>query len=57
MSQATQTFQLLIGGALADSASGETFETIDPSTGEVYATVFKAGRSLRNTRKETGLLP
>src|SRR5438105_11189489 len=43
MSQATQTFQLLIGGALADSASGETFETVDPSTGEVYATVFKAG--------------
>src|SRR5438128_2315809 len=43
MSQSTQTFQLLIGGAFADSASGETFKTIDPSTGEVYATVFKAG--------------
>jgi aldehyde dehydrogenase (NAD+) len=39
----TETFQLLVGGELTDAASGETFDTIDPSTGVVYAKVAKAG--------------
>ena len=28
-----EDWQLVIGGALTDAASGETFESIDPSTG------------------------
>ena len=39
----TDTHQLVIGGGLSDAASGETFESIDPSTGEVFGTVAKAG--------------
>ncbi|MEI5675774.1 MULTISPECIES: gamma-aminobutyraldehyde dehydrogenase [unclassified Nocardioides] len=34
---ADQTFQNVVNGALVDSASGETYEVIDPTTGEVYA--------------------
>jgi acyl-CoA reductase-like NAD-dependent aldehyde dehydrogenase len=37
------TYQLLIGGELVDAASGQTFESIDPSTGEAFATVAKGG--------------
>lgn len=37
------TEKLVIGGELVDAASGETFETIDPSTGQPHATVAKAG--------------
>jgi aldehyde dehydrogenase (NAD+) len=40
----TETHQLVIGGDLVDAASGETFESIDPSTGEVFASVAKAGK-------------
>ncbi len=39
----TGTYRLVIGGDLVDAASGETFESIDPSTGEVFAAVAKAG--------------
>jgi len=39
----SDTHQLVIGGDLTDAASGETFESIDPSTGEPFATVAKAG--------------
>jgi aldehyde dehydrogenase (NAD+) len=39
----TDSYQLVIGGELVDAASGETFESIDPSTGEPFATVAKAG--------------
>ena len=35
----TETYQLLIGGELTDASSGETFDSIDPSTGEPFATV------------------
>jgi aldehyde dehydrogenase (NAD+) len=35
--------QLVIGGQRSDAASGETFESIDPSTGEAFAMVAKAG--------------
>jgi aldehyde dehydrogenase (NAD+) len=36
-------YQLVIGGQLADAASGETFDSIDPSTGKAFATVAKGG--------------
>ncbi|TMK96451.1 MAG: aldehyde dehydrogenase family protein [Actinobacteria bacterium] len=36
-------YQLVIGGQLADAASGETFDSIDPSTGKAFATVGKGG--------------
>ena len=39
----TDLNQLVIGGELTDAASGETFESIDPSTGEPFAQVAKAG--------------
>ena len=35
----TQSRQLLIGGEWVDAADGETFDSIDPGTGEVLATV------------------
>jgi acyl-CoA reductase-like NAD-dependent aldehyde dehydrogenase len=38
-----ERYQLLIDGELTDAASGETFDSIDPSTGEAFATVAKAG--------------
>ncbi|MPZ03868.1 aldehyde dehydrogenase family protein, partial [Micrococcus luteus] len=34
--------RLLIGGEWVDAASGKTFETRDPATGEVLATVAHA---------------
>jgi aldehyde dehydrogenase (NAD+) len=39
----TETNRLVIGGDLVEAASGETFESIDPSTGQAFATVAKAG--------------
>ncbi|MGH2678650.1 MAG: aldehyde dehydrogenase family protein, partial [Actinomycetota bacterium] len=38
------TYRLVIGGDLVDAASGETFESIDPSTGEPFARVAQAGQ-------------
>jgi aldehyde dehydrogenase (NAD+) len=35
---------LLIGGEFVESASGETFDTISPSTGAVVASVARAGK-------------
>src|ERR687893_138504 len=35
--------KLLIGDDWVESASGETFETVDPATGEVICAVAKAG--------------
>ena len=40
----TDSYQLVIDGALTDAASGETFESIDPSTGETFAAVAKGGQ-------------
>jgi betaine-aldehyde dehydrogenase len=37
--------QLHIGGALTDATSGETFNTVNPATGEVLATVQSASRA------------
>ncbi|MGH2554447.1 MAG: aldehyde dehydrogenase family protein, partial [Actinomycetota bacterium] len=39
----TETYQLLIGSGFVDAASGETFDSIDPSTGEPFAKVAKGG--------------
>src|SRR5687768_10767671 len=38
------TYRLVIGGDLVDAASGESFESIDPSTGLPFAHVAKAGK-------------
>jgi aldehyde dehydrogenase (NAD+) len=52
----TESFRLVIGGELTDAASGDTFESIDPSTGKPFAAVAKAGpedvdRAVRAARK------
>ena len=39
----SDTYQLVLGGGLSDAASGERFPSIDPSTGETFAEVAKAG--------------
>jgi aldehyde dehydrogenase (NAD+) len=38
------TYRLVIGGDLVDATSGESFESIDPSTGQPFAQVAKAGK-------------
>src|SRR5947207_12802753 len=38
-----QPKKLFIGGRWVDAASGKTFETVDPATGEVLALVAEAG--------------
>jgi 1-pyrroline dehydrogenase len=43
MSATTTQYQILIGGELADSASGETMEVIAPATGETIAEVPRCG--------------
>src|SRR5215204_3283963 len=37
-------YQLFINGHSVDAESGQTFETIDPSTGQPHATVARAGK-------------
>jgi acyl-CoA reductase-like NAD-dependent aldehyde dehydrogenase len=37
-------YKLLIDGQFADAASGETFESTDPSTGEVVGRIAKGGK-------------
>jgi aldehyde dehydrogenase (NAD+) len=37
------TYRLVIGGDLTDASSGETFDSIDPSTGSPFAQVAKGG--------------
>src|ERR1041385_179320 len=41
----TDTYKLVLGSELADAESGETFDSIDPATGEAFASVAKAGSS------------
>jgi betaine-aldehyde dehydrogenase len=36
-------FRNVVNGELVDAASGETYDVIDPTTGEVYATAPKSG--------------
>ena len=40
---ADQTFQNVVNGELVDSVSGETYDVIDPTTGEVYAQAPMSG--------------
>ena len=37
------SFRNVIGGELVDAASGETYDVLDPTTGEVYATAPMSG--------------
>ncbi|MBC9732233.1 gamma-aminobutyraldehyde dehydrogenase [Nocardioides marmotae] len=41
---AEQSFRNVVDGESVDSVSGETYEVIDPSTGEVYARAPRSGR-------------
>ena len=40
---ADKSFRNVINGELVDAASGETYDVIDPTTGEVYATAPMSG--------------
>ncbi len=40
---ADQRFQNVINGDLVDAVSGETYDVVDPTTGEVYAAAPKSG--------------
>src|SRR5436190_13284817 len=40
---ADHAFKNVINGALVDSVSGETYDVIDPTTGEVYARAPMSG--------------
>ena len=40
---ADQTFKNVINGELVDSVSGETYDIVDPTTGEVYAQAPMSG--------------
>jgi betaine-aldehyde dehydrogenase len=40
---ADQTFKNVVNGQLVESVSGETYDIIDPTTGEVYAQAPKSG--------------
>ncbi|QBX55004.1 gamma-aminobutyraldehyde dehydrogenase [Nocardioides seonyuensis] len=40
---ADKTFRNVVNGELVDSVSGETYDVIDPTTGEVYAQAPKSG--------------
>lgn len=42
-SQGVREYRMLIGGEWVDSLSGKTFESINPFTGQVWATVQEAG--------------
>jgi aldehyde dehydrogenase (NAD+) len=39
----TDSYQMVIGGSLTDADSKETFDSIDPSTGQPFAAVPRAG--------------
>lgn len=40
---ADQTFRNVVNGELVDSVSGETYDVLDPTTGEVYASAPRSG--------------
>ena len=40
---ADQTFRNVVNGELVESVSGETYDVIDPTTGEVYAQAPRSG--------------
>ena len=39
----TQTFRNVVNGELVDAASGQTYDVVNPSTGDVYATAPASG--------------
>ena len=41
---ADHTFRNVINGELVDSVSGETYDVLDPTTGEVYAQAHPRAR-------------
>ncbi len=43
MGMADKAFRNVINGELVDAASGETYDVVDPTTGEVYATAPMSG--------------
>ena len=48
----SQQHKLLIGGEWVEAADGRTFETIDPSTGEVICEVAHGRRRGRGPRRQ-----
>ena len=44
MGMADKAFRNVINGELVDAASGETYDVLDPTTGEVYATAPMSGK-------------
>ena len=44
MGMADKAFRNVIDGELVDAASGETYDILDPTTGEVYATAPMSGK-------------
>ena len=43
MGMADKAFRNVINGELVDAVSGETYDVVDPTTGEVYATAPMSG--------------
>ena len=43
--QEVKAYKNWIGGEWVEAASGETFDVVNPSTGEVFASVPKGGRA------------
>ena len=43
MTEAQQVFHNVIDGELVDAASGETYDVVDPTTGQAYATAPMSG--------------
>ena len=42
-SMSDTAFSNVVGGELVPAASGETYDVLDPTTGEVYATAPRSG--------------
>ena len=56
MSTTATQYQILIGGELAEAASGETMEVIAPATGETIAEVLRSRRRRPRRRSGSGRL-
>lgn len=42
----SQEIKHFINGKFQDSGSGKLFNAVDPTTGQIYAEVYEAGRKL-----------
>ena len=49
----TKTFQNYIGGEWVDALSGETFESVNPATGETIGLFAKSPKVLRSFANKT----